>query len=468
MPSAGTFLFLAATSACADRDSLSPGSNTLGPGEPVWPRGHLTSEENTTSSVALDATGSAFFEKLFDKESSTSHAKRLSRGGKGHPPRGGKGTRTGVIHPKPKVDRRTSKRRPHVEVVDPTRGTSATYRATYNAYHWLTTAKEEPLPEEWTKKLSKLEEIRSGAYGAFYRGKVLCDESRSMVVKRETVRKDNPEGDIQDEINMMKKFKGKRFINFYDVQVGSKHTHVDILIENGQGGPLFNYLYRDTQGVLSRQPGLSGKVRWQLFVEILQGIKAMHDEGYMHLNLKPENIFVDADCLETRCHAKIGDLRDACSHSPPAGLESTQCKNVTKGTVEYFAPELWNHFKEGQGTDATVYTKAIDIWALGMMLYEIQVSFHRLPRGILQCRRWEPGLKAFITKFDITRDHYYKYETEALQSLLAGMLAKDVEKRWDVNKVLTAAKELAETSEANLDDDGTDFSQPPACWGKAS
>jgi hypothetical protein len=81
------------------------------------------------------------------------------------------------------------------------------------------------------------------------------------------------------------------------------------------------------------------------------GVAYLHDRGIVHRDLKPGNIFNDEGVV------KIGDY--GLSKFISASRRSGQTESV--GTVHYMAPEIAN----GR------YGKEIDIYALGVMLYEM-------------------------------------------------------------------------------------------------
>jgi hypothetical protein len=81
------------------------------------------------------------------------------------------------------------------------------------------------------------------------------------------------------------------------------------------------------------------------------GVAYLHDQGIVHRDLKPGNIFEDGGVV------KIGDY--GLSKFISASRRSGQTESV--GTFHYMAPEI------GKG----VYGKEIDIYALGIILYEM-------------------------------------------------------------------------------------------------
>lgn len=81
----------------------------------------------------------------------------------------------------------------------------------------------------------------------------------------------------------------------------------------------------------------------------MQGLKSIHDAGYIHLDLKPANIFIDWEGV-----LKIGDFGMASSWPAPPHLDG-------EGDREYIAPEVLS----GQ------FDKPADVFSMGMIMLEI-------------------------------------------------------------------------------------------------
>ncbi|XP_064477272.1 membrane-associated tyrosine- and threonine-specific cdc2-inhibitory kinase-like [Ornithodoros turicata] len=102
------------------------------------------------------------------------------------------------------------------------------------------------------------------------------------------------------------------------------------------------------------------QVVWNYLVDLLQGLKHLHDRDLIHLDLKPDNIFISDDGL-----CKLGDF------GLTVGLRtSDNQKEPIEGDPRYLAPELM----QGQ------FTKAADVFSLGITILELACDLD-LPSG---------------------------------------------------------------------------------------
>ena len=104
--------------------------------------------------------------------------------------------------------------------------------------------------------------------------------------------------------------------------------------------------------LLTESPHGLGAQKAAFFLrEIAKSLSFLHECGIVHRDLKPSNIFYENG------YVKVGDygLAKAISASRHSG------HTITVGTVSYMAPEI------GAGS----YNRSIDIYALGVLLYEM-------------------------------------------------------------------------------------------------
>ncbi len=103
---------------------------------------------------------------------------------------------------------------------------------------------------------------------------------------------------------------------------------------------------------INRYPtGLPTDLVKEWFAALCRGVGYLHDQGIVHRDLKPANVFIEAG------HLKVGDYGLSRRVSISQGGDMTQ----GVGTPNYMAPEI----KNGN------YTQSIDIYALGVMLFEM-------------------------------------------------------------------------------------------------
>ena len=129
--------------------------------------------------------------------------------------------------------------------------------------------------------------------------------------------------------------------------------------EEGGAWVVMEYIGGESlRDVLERHPnGMPLAEVKRLISEMAAGVGYLHDHGIVHRDLKPGNIFCDEGTI------KIGDY--GLSKFISCSRRSGQTESV--GTCHYMAPEI------GKG----VYGKEIDIYAMGVILFEMITG--RLP-----------------------------------------------------------------------------------------
>ncbi|XP_064602098.1 membrane-associated tyrosine- and threonine-specific cdc2-inhibitory kinase-like [Liolophura sinensis] len=101
-------------------------------------------------------------------------------------------------------------------------------------------------------------------------------------------------------------------------------------------------------------------VLWNYLVDLLMALKHLHDHNLIHMDIKPENIFISKEGI-----CKLGDFGLVIDLSKVSDLSEAQ-----EGDPKYLAPELM----EGQ------FSKPADIFSLGMTILELASDLD-LPRG---------------------------------------------------------------------------------------
>ncbi|MEP0847759.1 MAG: serine/threonine protein kinase [Phycisphaerae bacterium] len=185
--------------------------------------------------------------------------------------------------------------------------------------------------------------VGRGGFGEVYYA--LSDSGKQLAVK---YLRENPEIELRGIAQVMN-LKSPHLVTIYDVRRGAEDEPF-VIMEYISGPSL-----RD---LLQSAPGGLGEQKAVFFVEgIGKGLAYLHERGIVHRDLKPGNIFYDDG------YVKIGDY----GLSKHISVSAHSGNTVSVGTVHYMAPEI------GSGS----YTKAIDIYALGVILYELLTG--RLP-----------------------------------------------------------------------------------------
>src|SRR5262245_3091044 len=137
--------------------------------------------------------------------------------------------------------------------------------------------------------------------------------------------------------------KHPNLIDLYDIRYDDQGD-AWVVMEYVAGASLKDTIDRNPNGLPLEQVNF-----W--FRGIAEGVAYLHEHGIVHRDLKPGNIFEDAG------YVKIGDY--GLSKFISTSRRSGQTESV--GTFHYMAPEI------GKG----VYGKEIDIYALGIVLFEM-------------------------------------------------------------------------------------------------
>ena len=97
-------------------------------------------------------------------------------------------------------------------------------------------------------------------------------------------------------------------------------------------------------------------------MQMVFGLRSLHDLGIIHRDLKTANVFISKNGI-----VKLGDL----NVSKVFSNQSQNQMNMTQtGTPSYASPEVWNN---------ETYSQKSDMWSLGVCFYELlalNVPFH--------------------------------------------------------------------------------------------
>jgi len=144
-------------------------------------------------------------------------------------------------------------------------------------------------------------------------------------------------------------------------------------------------------------------------VQLLLGLKTLHQNGIIHCNLKPSNIVIDEFG-----NVKICDFKKALNTNTMTMQEIK--KNKTAMTPCYTAPELFN--------ENGIYTFKTDLWALGCIMYEMAIG--QVP--FFEERVNKLIMKILKEEINFNKRQFNQYSMEFMD-VLRKLLEKDPDKR---------------------------------------
>ena len=180
--------------------------------------------------------------------------------------------------------------------------------------------------------------------------KGLCRKTRELRAIKTMKKTEEYEKLYGREIAIIKMIDHPNIVRTYDVF--ETKTEIHIVMEYMPGGMLYD--------------AIADRVEFQeadvvLFaVELIDGIIYLHRSGIVHRDLKPENVLCTSKKFPL--HVKIADF-GLSSITDLKDMKATQLLMSTLiGTPEFVAPEIACRKK---------YTEKVDMWAFGMLLYNV-------------------------------------------------------------------------------------------------
>ncbi|CAH1256670.1 MYLK3 [Branchiostoma lanceolatum] len=190
------------------------------------------------------------------------------------------------------------------------------------------------------------EVLATGRFGVVKR----CVEKRlGLVLAAKTIKIHSPQDriDVRMEIDVMKSLNHRNLLRIYDAFETRKE--MTLVIEYIAGHELL-------ERVLDDNYHLTEKDGVMFMRQVCEGVRYMHANGIIHLDLKPENIM----CVDTKTnHVKIIDFGLARRHNPKKLLQ------VAFGTAEFCAPETLNYEN---------ICFATDMWSVGVITFILNVG----------------------------------------------------------------------------------------------
>ena len=175
---------------------------------------------------------------------------------------------------------------------------------------------------------------------------------------------------------------------------------VYFLLEYAGNGNLYFFIHT--------KQGLPEHLAMRFLYQTAKAVKYLHDRKLIHRDIKPENILLDE-----QFNVKLCDFGWSCEMEQEEDFRTSVC-----GTYEYMSPEIV-HYRR--------HNSKVDIWCLGILLYEMLHGLPPFKADNLTTLRDEFLTKDLKFKRNISKD---------IKDLLEQLTIKDDQIRPDIDAVL--------------------------------
>lgn len=145
---------------------------------------------------------------------------------------------------------------------------------------------------------------------------------------------------VKREIDIHRRLVHENIVRLYSYHEDEEMYY--LILEYANSGTLFQ--------LIKKSKGMEENYAFKYFIQTCAAVHFLHEQKLIHRDIKPENLL-----LNENDNVKLCDFGWCIELE--IGNRTTFC-----GTIEYMAPEIVKEMP---------YDKAIDVWSLGILLYEL-------------------------------------------------------------------------------------------------
>lgn len=191
-----------------------------------------------------------------------------------------------------------------------------------------------------------LQNLAKGGYGEVYVVELNKTVYAMKKVSKEMVLKNTNSTFFRNEKDIMTSHSSHWLVKCH--MCVQDETHIYYIMDFIPGG--------DMLGHLSKVDYMKESDIRFYTAEIFCALNEMHKLGWMHRDLKPDNILIDKSG-----HIKLADFGSCIKM-----IDNKVTSNIMVGTPDYISPDVISSFG-----DSVTYGPEVDYWTMGVIIYEI-------------------------------------------------------------------------------------------------
>jgi NIMA (never in mitosis gene a)-related kinase len=150
-----------------------------------------------------------------------------------------------------------------------------------------------------------------------------------------------------NEVRILASVNHPNVIGYKEAFWDDEKSSLNIVMEYADDGDLHSKIER-----MKKEGGyFKESLIWSYAIQMIEGLKALHDMKIMHRDLKSANIFL----VKENYQCKLGDMN-------VSKVVTEKFLNTQTGTPYYASPEVWND---------NPYSYKSDLWSIGCVVYEL-------------------------------------------------------------------------------------------------
>ena len=190
--------------------------------------------------------------------------------------------------------------------------------------------------------------IGKGSFGSVYLVRRKVDQKiyALKTVFLEKLNKKEQENSV-NEVRLLASVSHPNVIGYKEAFWDEKNSSLNIIMEYADDGDLQTKINKKRK----EQKYFNENLIWLYSIQMIEGLKALHDKKIMHRDLKSANIFL----TKNNHQCKLGDMN-------VSKVIKEKFLTTQTGTPYYASPEVWRN---------EPYSYKSDLWSIGCVIYEM-------------------------------------------------------------------------------------------------